>query len=450
MKLNGVYPDRTATSVFKRVTIALDLDASYENPYDPSDVRVDAKVVCPSGKIMRVPGFYYEPQTRTTTADGERIEPSGPHQWLLRMTFTEPGEHRVWIYAKNRAGRARSEPIVINVFDADTPGMIRLHDSDHRYFVTDRGESFYPVGANVCWSGQQGSSAYDEWLPKYAESGCNFFRVWLAPFWATGAMNTQRSGFNRIDQANAWRLDHIIKMAERYNLRVMLCIDSFNILRTTEKEYGWWEASPYVRSNGGPIDEPMQYFTSRRSRKAYRDRLRYLVARYGHSPSIFAWEFWNEVDLVDDYRSRTVASWHKSMARHLRKIDPWRHLMGTSYSETAGDPRVDGLRQLDFVQSHHYSAKDIPDEFDQDRLSKEAAKRKPHFTIRKVFTSTTASIRASDRSRRGHRWPGGGTISSIRKTCIPFMPPSRAGSTGSISSVKGPAASGPKCSMPQV
>ena len=43
-------------------------------------------------------------------------------------------------------------------------------------------------------------------------------------------------------------------------MRVMLCIDSFNILRTRENTHGIWEDSPYRKANGGPLSTPMEYF----------------------------------------------------------------------------------------------------------------------------------------------------------------------------------------------
>ena len=37
------------------------------------------------------------------------------------------------------------------------------------------------------------------------------------------------------------------------------------------------------------------FFTDVRAKADYKNRLRYLVARYGYSTSVFAWEFFNEV-----------------------------------------------------------------------------------------------------------------------------------------------------------
>ena len=360
--IRGVRPDRPVARVGERVTLDVDLAATYDNPFDSDDVRIEAVVATPSRRILRVPGFLYQPFDRLAIDAAEVVEAQGPPRWQVRLSFAEPGAHFVRVGAWDRTGAATSESVRIDVAPSDSPGMVRRHLTDHRYFVTERGESFFPIGANVCWADAGGTFSYDEWLGRYAANGCNFFRVWLSPFWTTLAMNTTRSGGDAIDLANAWRLDHVLETAERLGLRAMLCIDSFNILRTKEKSPGNYELAPYVRALGGPLGKPLDYFTSPWSRKLYRDRLRYLVARYGYSPSVFAWEFWNEVDIIDDYDSKTVVAWHRDMAQHLRALDPWRHLITTSFASPQADPTLMALPELDFAQPHFYGAKDIAKE----------------------------------------------------------------------------------------
>jgi len=357
--LRSVVPDRLTARAHERVTLDVGLAATYDNPFDPDDVRLDAIAATPSLKTLHVPGFLYQPFERWQEGDREGLAPDGPPRWQVRLSFAEPGPHHLRVAASDRTGDAVSDLLRIDVLATDTPGMVRRANGDHRYFVTDRGESFFPVGANVCWGGGQGTYSYDEWLPRYAASGCNFFRVWLSPFWTTFGMNTAASGADAIDLGNAWRLDHVLETAERLGLRMMPCIDSFNILLPIARSPGNYEQAPYPLAQGGPLARPIDYFTNPWSLKLYRDRLRYLVARYGYSPSLFAWELWNEVDIVDGYDSKVIAAWHAEMARTLRHLDPWRHLITTSFASPHGDPAVMGLPELDFAQPHCYGAKDM-------------------------------------------------------------------------------------------
>ncbi len=375
----SVTPDRTAAPVYSRITLRVAHEATQANPFDSSDFRVDAAITPPEGEPWTVPGFLYQAFDRRLEDGVEKLEPSGEPEWQVRLSFAWPGAYRVVVTVADSSDSASSEPIELEVTSADVPGMTRRHPDDSRYFTRSRGGTFFPVGANVCWGGRRGTYNYDEWLPKYAENGCNFFRVWLNPAWVTFAMNTPETGFDRIDLANAWRLDHVVELAERLGMQVMVCIDSFNILRSKKKKYGKWEDGPYIRANGGPLEHPTDYFTNEVMLEAYRDRLRYLVARYGYSSSVFAWEFWNEVDIVDDYDSETITRWHRDMARHLRSIDPHRRLITTSHAGPGGDPQLDALPELDFAQTHRYRARDMAAVLLEDRMTKDAAGNRPHF-----------------------------------------------------------------------
>ncbi len=369
--------DRVA--LYERVTLSFALDRAYDNPYDPEQIRVDARVQTPSGREWDAPGCYVEPFTRRLEGEREVLEPAGPGRYEVRLSFMEPGEHRVALRVEDADGVTECPPITVSVEAADAPGFIRRHAEDTRYFVTDRGETYFPIGANVCWDGPRGVSMYEEWLPRYAEQGGNWLRVWLSPHWVTFAMNTRESGYDRVDQRSAWRLDEVLALSERLDMRMMAAIDSFNIASTNKRFYGQYDEAPYARANGGPLDAPEEYFTDAEMLRSYRNRLRYLVARYGYSTHLFAWEFWNEVDGTTNYDSETVAAWHAEMARRLRALDPWDHLIGTSFAHTPGDPRVDGLPEMDFVQSHSYNLRDLALAFGEHRERKEAARTRPHF-----------------------------------------------------------------------
>ena len=62
---------------------------------------------------------------------------------------------------------------------------------------------------------------------------------------------------------------------------------------------------------------------------------------------------------MSGYDSAAVAAWHQEMGQYLRAVDPWAHLITTSYANTDGDPAVDGLREMDYVQSHNYGSHDM-------------------------------------------------------------------------------------------
>ena len=82
------------------------------------------------------------------------------------------------------------------------------------------------------------------------------------------------------------------------------------------------------------------------------------MARWSYSPAILSWEFWNEVNIIEKYISEDSVPWHREMARYLRELDPYDHLITTSWAGTEGDPDVDALPEMDYIQSHQYGARD--------------------------------------------------------------------------------------------
>jgi hypothetical protein len=116
-----------------------------------------------------------------------------------------------------------------------------------------------------------------------------------------------------------------------------------------------WADNPWNAVNGGFLKDPADFFNDDRAKELTRNWLRYAVARWGHSPSIMAWELFNEVQWVnaarDPKRRPEVAAWHAEMAKYLRQIDPYHHLVTSSSNE--GLP-ASVFAAMDFDQPHTY------------------------------------------------------------------------------------------------
>lgn len=93
--------------------------------------------------------------------------------------------------------------------------------------------------------------------------------------------------------------------------------------------------------------------------KYYKAKLRYLVARYSAYRNVFSWEFWNEVNITEDYPADVVQAWHQRMGDYLRGIDPYHHMVTTSQANSMGNRSLDLLPELDYVQTHTYNAPDV-------------------------------------------------------------------------------------------
>lgn len=399
LAIRAVRPARTSVPCYVPLQVSVDLGATFDNPFDPDDVALDAEVHPSSGKPFSVPGFFDRPYVRK----GNVLEPSGAHRWQIRLAALKPGKHRVVVRLKDRSGSVRKE-FTFTATPASDPGFVRVSPRDGRYFETSNGRSFYAIGENLCWSGAGGMADFERWIPALGKAKANFGRLWLGPDWVSlalerGGRPEDGKGMGQFDLENAARLDDVLDLADRNGVKMLLCIDSFNILRDRDG-YNYWEKTPHNAANGGPLRSMSDFWTDPAMAKFYRDKLRYLVARYGAKKSVFAWEFWNEVDVIRDIPPIPVRKWHIEMAKVLKGLDPYDHPTTTSLGMTEGDPRIDLAPGIDYVQTHHYSSPDLAGVAATQQLRK-AAWGKPHM-VAEIAADVSGDAHA-DKDKEGHQ-----------------------------------------------
>lgn len=362
LSIQGVTPVSSSVPRYGCAEFRIDLQGTYTNAFDPDDIQVNGQFTAPDGKSITVPAFYFRDYSRRIEGGGEKMTPIGKPEWRLRFAPVQLGHYTVRVIARDKSGKqVRWQPVSFECTKSTSQGFVRRSPDDWRYFQFDSGKAYVPIGANVCWG--KDTTDYDRWLPRYGTAGCSYFRVWLGPGWTMLGLEHTGDGFGlgRLDLQHAWRLDYVLDLAQKQGLYVMLCMDSYNELRRkAEGGYGCWEDMPHCAANGGPLGEPREFWTNPTMLRIYRNKLRYLVARYGWNSHVLSWEFWNEVDIVsrDAFKTKEVAKWHADMSDYLRSIDPWKHLQTTSFASSAGKPEIDKLPQIDYTQTHAYGLHD--------------------------------------------------------------------------------------------
>jgi hypothetical protein len=348
-RLNVIKPSASELRSFELLEVRLELDAPYDNPFDPEQIDVNAEFTSPSGKHITVPGFFSQDFVRE---DGERLRKSGGPYFAIRFTPVEVGTYRYRIRVSGRDKDGRREELESQWFtvkvlqNPQAKGFVRRGDFQRLRF--DEGTPFVPVGLNVCWSGNN-LSAYERWFSAMREHGANFARIWLVRWnmgleWTPGDGNGMYQGIGRYALDNAWRIDELIRIAERNGIFLLLCLGYHGELSDRQLYFGEqaWDKNPYNRRNGGPCEKPADFWTNPEAKRFYKQRLRYIVARYAYSTNVLAFEFWNEVN--------APAGWISEMAGFIRSIDPYGHLLTTTY----GDDDVWRLPEMDLVQAHWY------------------------------------------------------------------------------------------------
>ncbi len=342
--------------VFERVEIAVAGMPTAANPFDPDLISLDLEVTAPSGKISRVPGFFARQYERKLNGQREDLDPRG-EGWQLRWLAVEPGRHSLTVTASlGDQVAARGETTVVAV-PGKRHGFARVDPVGKRSFKLDDGTPLFLNGLCVCWHGNRGTYDYDDWLESEQQAGINYIRIWM---WHQAfGIEWDRGDKLRYRLDNAWRLDRVLAEAERRGIFVMLCLDYHGIFEVKPDYWGsnnFWTRHPYNSTNGGPCLVQNDFFTNADARKLYEKRLRYLVARYSAFPNILAWEFFNEIDNEYAYlKHDDVVAWHRDLGRHLRALDPYRHLISSSFTGGSEKPGLFALPEMDFSQYHSYN-----------------------------------------------------------------------------------------------
>jgi hypothetical protein len=332
------------------------------NCFDPDLIRLDATFTPPSGRSLTVPAFWYQDFSCALTNGVEVLTPAGAPQWRIRFTPTEPGDYTLSLNIQTN-GVAAGKPITtrFNVPVARAAGQrgyVRV-GPDKRYFETSDGRPLRLVGANVCWGENQGTFNYDVWFGSMRNAGENFARLWMSP-WFMG-LEHMPGRLNNYDLRSAWQLDYVFDLADQNGMYLLLCFDHHGMFQINNKNWGgsnnFWKTNAYNQINGGPCGKPDDFFTNAQARTIYEKRLRYLIGRYGYSPRLLAWQFFNEIDNVFNttLNGDDVVAWHRDLGQWLHAHDPYGHLVTTSLTGGSERPEIWSLPEMDFSVYHSYN-----------------------------------------------------------------------------------------------
>jgi hypothetical protein len=337
---------------YERAQFSLDVAGDFVNPYRSNDIRVDMLLTAPSGESIFLP-CYYESGASPSSV------------WKARFSPRETGEFTYHFeLRRNEVLEFATAEATLVVVAGTREGF--LTTNDNWTFRFDSGKPFRGIGENIGWESRVWENDlhdYEHLLGMLSSNGGNFFRTWMAPWnmpleWET-VVDTRRytNSEDYYHRGGIARMDELVELCERLDLYMMLAFDWHGALQTGDR----WNINPYNAQNGGPASTPAEFFTSAQARERYKDRLRYIVARWGYSTSIGAWEFFNEIDNAAYNGTESalaippdaIASWHDEMSTYLKEIDPYDHVVTTSVSHRELSGLFD-VQNIDVVQRHIY------------------------------------------------------------------------------------------------
>lgn len=240
----------------------------------------------------------------------------------------------------------------------DPAEFVQCSKRDPRYFELANGKPYIPIGMNIVGmrppadDNDELSELENNWLKPLHENKANFMRVWLSS--PRYEVERERSG-NFEDKRKA-KLAKLLSLARKYGIRLKLSTEHFRHLGEGSQD---WAARPmYLKENGGPAENTLDFFTGAAGRAAYKKKLDWYAEHFGNDPIIFGWELWNEMNAVN-IPIDVVWHWSTEMLAELHKRFPKNLAMQSlgSYDSERYKPWYRTLCELpgnDVLQVHRY------------------------------------------------------------------------------------------------
>jgi hypothetical protein len=347
-----IVPTVQSVSQYSPVFFDINSVSAFNNPYNPDEIKVDIIFHTPDNKQIILPCFY---------VSGD----SAASKWQGRFTPVQIGQYSYQVKVYINGSYDGFSPVSnLNVSPSNDDGFIHKNPDSYYFWKYDSGKAFRGVGENVAWDTRSYNSQmypYEYMLPTLGNQGCNFVRVWLCEW----NIPIEWSNLGRYTASAAARLDQVLALAEQNGIYLLLTLNTYTEFKSVKNTWGTgddWVRNPYNSINGGPCTTAASFFTNAAAKNLYKKKLRYFIARWGYHTNLGVIEFFNEVDhLYSDGDASVpeadIVSWHDEMSTYLKSIDPYKHLVTTSFSYK-WMPDLWNVSNLDFTQTHPYGTTD--------------------------------------------------------------------------------------------
>lgn len=277
----------------------------------------------------------------------------------------------VHIYLPNNETYS-ADPFYFTVVQSDNPGYVKVAN-DARSLELG-GDPFYPVGANVLWpmtyetKNNPGTVSpklqkllidpnngfvseeyrslhplpvlynnYRNLIRNMADGGANFVRLIMHPFSIDIEFDKLGNYTDRLYQAQ--ELDEILEYCESRNVYIDWDMMIHYVHQQNSYNIGWYntlEGKSYGYKSLPDINnEPVNFFTNEVSKAFYKQRLRYILARWGYSTNIAMFELYSEIGNEYTTPERAVINkeWQSEMAAYIsERSNGITHLIQPSYA----------------------------------------------------------------------------------------------------------------------
>jgi len=320
---------------YEKFEVTLNLkNAEIENPYDPADIDIYALFTTPSGKEIKINGFF----------DDYR----NAGKWKIRFSPSETGEYKYRIFLKDGTETAESEEAGFTAADSDHHGWISQSEKNPHYFTHDDGTTYYGVGVYSPWGNSK------ERFQTYADHDANLLAIWDISYGgfvnSTGIIENELGRYN---QEKLGMIDSMLTILENDDIQLMFAIWPHDLFSKTV----WaaqWEQNPYSK-----LIDVADVYSDSLVWEYQKKKYRYMIARFAHSRSWGIWELINEMNGTDGWakgRHQEAYDWVAKCVRYFSENDPYHHPVTASFSGGFEEYREPLYKLIDIPNLHMYPA----------------------------------------------------------------------------------------------
>jgi hypothetical protein len=250
LKIGEILINSNKIGLYEKFEMSFSLEGEWDNPFDPEQIKVDARFYFPDGKQMLVPGFFYQEYLQDSYKTIEKI---GKPVWKVRFAPDLVGEYKTEIIATNKGKEAVSQQQLFTCVKYNAShGFLRLSKTNPLYFEYDDGTPFFAVAVDNAVSNY---FSYMRYYRRFAESGGNYNRLFIMSGDLDIGEETRPSagpdrGLGKINLDASWKLDKVIELGEILGIYHQMCMTNqynFNL---------GWKRNVFNKENGGILDSP--------------------------------------------------------------------------------------------------------------------------------------------------------------------------------------------------
>jgi hypothetical protein len=332
-----------------------------------------------NGYSKELKPFIYAPISVEYDIEGiEHIKKNDKLFYAIRFSFLEEGEYHLEI--KLEGNKTYSENFEVCGFANN--GFIKISDNDKRYFSYTNGKPFFSMGINLSvpddyevsdntefgLSGKIsniGLKQYERWFKKCSQNGVNTARIWLG--WEYFNPDTKEAYDFKLEQFT--KIDMLLDLAEKYNLKLKLTFEHFRWFLGKEKldTHSARVFNKEVYINGEKCTGAKEWLTEEKWRNAWLNKLSEFSARYSFDTRVFAFELFNEQNCMGEQWAvlyDEILKWNCEMAPVIQNMFP-NHFVINSLGSLDSEQVIDMYKRFPFekfgfMQMHRYLDQGAP------------------------------------------------------------------------------------------